>query len=79
MSDAEFCILASMEEKSAFWSGFRLGFNRFLSLGYEPSQTEAESKPYVVKRTVSGGIASDWAKLGGDMRRAMNYVAANTK
>ena len=66
-----------MKEKSAFLSGFYSGVSRFLSLGYESSKTE--SKPYVIKRTVSGGIASDWAKLGGDMRRAMNYVAANAK
>jgi len=68
-----------MKEKSAFLSGFCSGVSRFLSLGYECSQTETESKPYVIKRTVSGGIASDWAKIGGDMRRAMNYVAANAK
>jgi len=67
-----------MKEKSAFWSGFRRGFANFLAINVEYEE-KAESKPYVVKRTISGGIASDWAKLGGDMRRAMNYVAANTK
>jgi len=68
-----------MKKKSAFWSGFNSGVSRFLSLGYYSGETEAESKPYEIKKTISGGIASDWAKLGGDMRRAMNYVAANAK
>ena len=67
-----------MKEKSAFWSGFKSGFANFLALSVEPRE-KAESKPYKIKRTVSGGIASDWAKIGGDMRRAMGYVAANAK
>jgi len=67
-----------MKEKSAFWSGFRSGLANFLALSVDNSE-RPERKPYVVKKTAIGGIASDWAKIGGDMRRAMNYVAANTK
>jgi hypothetical protein len=67
-----------MKEKSAFWSGFRAGFANSLAIVVENSK-KAESKPFEVKKTKIGGIASDWAKLGGDMRRAMNYVAANAK
>jgi len=61
-----------MKEKSAFCLGFLDGLAKPFSLFVEPEEIE----PVEIKqvKTKIGGIASDWAKLGGDMRRAMGYV-----
>lgn len=67
-----------METKHSFAKGFLEGLSKPFSLFGDYGE-KPEGKPFEVKRTVIGGIASDWAKLGGDMRRAMDYVAANAK
>jgi hypothetical protein len=62
-----------MRENSAFLSGFRKGLAAPFSL-FAP---KVEREPLELKqvKTNVGGWESDWAKLGGDMQRAMGYVA----
>jgi len=66
-----------MKENSAFYSGFLEGLTKPLSLFADNDDAE-ELEPKQVKTKI-GGIESDWAKIGGDMRRAMGYVAANAR
>jgi hypothetical protein len=71
--------MVDMKNKSAFLLGFHSGIANSLSLVLEREKIKMETKPFVLKKTVIGGIESDWAKLGGDMRKAMKYVATNAK
>jgi hypothetical protein len=66
-----------MTPKSAFLSGFRKG----LSAPFALFLPEEEREPVELKKvkTNIGGWEADWAKLGGDMRRAMGYVAEAAK
>ncbi len=66
-----------MAKRSAFYSGFLDGLSKPFSLFGDYCEAE-ETEPKQIKTKI-GGIASDWAKLGGDMRRAMGYVSATAK
>jgi hypothetical protein len=72
--EVDFCIFEIMEgnTKSAFWRGFRKGLSAPFSLFI----TEGERESLRLRRvkTKIGGWESDWAKLNGDMRRAMGYA-----
>ena len=63
----------NMSRKSAFLSGFRDGLAAPFAL-FAPYK-ERKLEPFALKRTKVGGWEADWAKLGGDMHRAMEYVA----
>jgi hypothetical protein len=63
----------SHKSENAFLRGFSEGLTMPLSLSI-PEIKRERLKPLRVKKTVSGGFASDWAKLNGDMRRAMERV-----
>jgi len=66
-----------MKENFGFYSGFLTGIAKPLSLFVENDDTEELEIKQV--KTEIGGIEADWAKIGGDMRRAMGYVAANAR
>jgi hypothetical protein len=61
--------------KSAFWRGFRKGLSVPFSLFF----TEREPLELRRVKTKIGGWESDWAKLNGDMRRAMGYAVRIAK
>jgi len=70
-----------MRRLSPLRLGFDSGIARSLAFVLEEGD-EKNIGPYtvkIVKKTAANSIASDWKKLGGDMRRALKYVAANTK
>jgi hypothetical protein len=66
-----------MEEnsKSAFWRGFRKGLSAPFSLFLADRETSGLKRV----KTKIGGWESDWAKLNGDMRRAMGYAVRVAK
>ncbi|MDR3001859.1 MAG: hypothetical protein LBU89_11415 [Fibromonadaceae bacterium] len=70
-----------MVKKSAFLFGLREGLSAPFALFAplkKPKQINASEpvQPFPQIKTNIGGIEADWARLGGDMNRAMEYVAA---
>lgn len=68
--------------KQSFLKGFSKGILAPFSLFPEYRKPTVlnlvnlqNSKPLKAKRIKTGGIEADWLKIGGDMKRAMGYVA----